>query len=202
MRSACLLVQSRDNLQAGLLPDCAGSRSFFPGAKSAGGWRTPDIEEFIGLLATRRPNSRSRDLNGNADMVKIDCERARAHPIHILLVDDEEGFTSILAKRLAKRNFVVTSTQSGAEAIQAIRKQDFDVAVLDLKMPDMDGMEVLKVFRNMVPQMSVIMLTGHGSDQAARNGLESGAYEYLTKPCDLEDLVIKIMDACKREESK
>ena len=129
-------------------------------------------------------------------------DNPRSDPIKILLVDDEEGFTSTLQKRLAKRNFRVTSAMSGAEGIQAIGNQDFDVAVVDFKMEHMDGIELLKIFKKMVPKMAVIMLTGHGSEQAAKNGMALGAYDYLTKPCDLEDLVIRIMDACKREESK
>ncbi len=129
-------------------------------------------------------------------------DNPRSDPIKILLVDDEEGFTTTLQKRLAKRNFRVTSAMSGAEGIQAIRNQDFDVAVVDFKMEHMDGIELLEIFKKMVPKMAVIMLTGHGSEQAAKNGMALGAYDYLTKPCDLEDLVIRIMDACKREESK
>ncbi len=129
-------------------------------------------------------------------------DNPRSDPIKILLVDDEEGFTSTLQKRLAKRNFQVTSAMSGAEGLQAIGNQDFDVAVVDFKMEHMDGIELLKIFKKMVPKMAVIMLTGHGSEQAAKNGMALGAYDYLTKPCDLEDLVIRIMDACKREESK
>lgn len=115
--------------------------------------------------------------------------------VRVLLVDDEEGYVSILSKRLSRRNFDVTTAGGGAEGIQALRKQDFDVAVLDLKMEDMDGIEVLKIFKKMVPAMSVIMLTGHGSEQAAREGIQFGAFDYLTKPCDLEDLVAKILEA-------
>jgi len=77
-----------------------------------------------------------------------------------------------------------------------LRRDDFDVAILDLKMEDMDGLEVLKIFKKMVPNMPVIMLTGHGSETAAREGLELGAFDYLTKPCDFEDLVRKIVEAC------
>jgi DNA-binding NtrC family response regulator len=115
--------------------------------------------------------------------------------IKVLLVDDEEGYVSILSKRLSRRSFEVTTAGGGAEGIQALRKQDFDVAVLDLKMEDMDGIEVLKVFKKMLPGMAVIMLTGHGSEQAAREGIQFGAFDYLTKPCDLEELVEKILEA-------
>ncbi|MEW6351945.1 MAG: response regulator [Thermodesulfobacteriota bacterium] len=115
--------------------------------------------------------------------------------VKILLVDDEEPYVNILSKRLRKRNFDVTAAFSGIQGIQAVRKQEFDVAVLDLKMEDMDGIEVLKVFKKMVPQMAVIMLTGHGSEQAARDGIKYGAFDYLIKPCELDELVRKIREA-------
>ncbi|MBW2615233.1 MAG: response regulator [Deltaproteobacteria bacterium] len=115
--------------------------------------------------------------------------------IKVLLVDDEKGFADILTKRLNKRNMDVTPVYTGIEAVQIIRKQDFDVAVLDLKMEDMDGIEVLKIFKKAYPEMAVIMLTGHGSEQAAKEGIEFGAFDYLTKPCELEDLIEKILEA-------
>jgi len=118
--------------------------------------------------------------------------------IRVLLVDDEEAYVSTLSKRLTKRNFFVTTALSGGEGIQAARQQDFQVAVLDLKMDDMDGIEVLRIFRKMVPLMAVIMLTGHGSEQAAREGIMLGAFDYLTKPCELEELVQKIHEACEQ----
>jgi len=118
-------------------------------------------------------------------------------PIRLLLVDDEEGFVSVLTKRLVRRNINVTVALSGTEGIQTLRKQDFDVAVLDLKMEDMDGIEVLKIFKKMYPEMAVIMLTGHGSEQAAKEGMEYGAFDYLTKPCELEELIEKITESVK-----
>jgi len=119
------------------------------------------------------------------------------NPIRLLLVDDEEGFVNVLTKRLARRNINVTVALSGTEGIQALRKKDFDVAVLDLKMEDMDGIEVLKIFKKMYPEMAVIMLTGHGSEQAAKEGMEYGAFDYLTKPCELEELIEKITESVK-----
>lgn len=119
------------------------------------------------------------------------------NPIRLLLVDDEEGFVSVLTKRMVRRNINVTVALSGTEGIQALRKQDFDVAVLDLKMEDMDGIEVLKIFKKMYPEMAVIMLTGHGSEQAAKEGMEYGAFDYLTKPCELEELIEKIHESVK-----
>lgn len=122
-------------------------------------------------------------------------KEVKADQIKVLLVDDEVGFVNILAKRLGKRNMEVTPAYTGTEAIQLVRKQDFDVAVLDLKMEEMDGIEVLKVFKKMDPNMVVIMLTGHGSQQAAKEGIEWGAFDYLTKPCELEELLAKIKEA-------
>lgn len=113
----------------------------------------------------------------------------------VLLVDDEVGFVEVLHKRLNKRGFAVTPATSGTEGIQVLRKNDFDVAILDLKLEDMDGIEVLEIFKKMVPEMPVIMLTGHGSEQAARDGMEHGAFDYLLKPCALEELIEKINQA-------
>ena len=115
----------------------------------------------------------------------------------ILLVDDEEGYVAVLAKRLGKRDFMVKTALSGAEAIRILRNESFDLTVLDLKMEDMDGIEVLKVFKAMEPAMPVIMLTGHGSETAAREGIRFGAFDYLIKPCDLSELVNRIREACR-----
>jgi DNA-binding response OmpR family regulator len=98
---------------------------------------------------------------------------------------------------MARRGIDVTAALSGSEGIQTLRKGTFDVTVLDLKMEDMDGIEVLKIFKKMDPAMPVIMLTGHGSETAAREGIAFGAYDYLTKPCDLEELIAKIRDAAR-----
>ncbi|MBW1895134.1 MAG: response regulator [Deltaproteobacteria bacterium] len=118
----------------------------------------------------------------------------KTDPIKLLLVDDEVGFANVIAKRMSKRNIDVTKAFSGAEALQALKKADFEVAVLDLKMEDMDGIEVLKIFKKMDPDLPVIMLTGHGSEEAAREGIQFGAIDYLMKPCDFEELVQKIIE--------
>ena len=90
----------------------------------------------------------------------------RSDRIKLLLVDDEEGFVNVIANRMSRRGIDTTKALNGTEAIQALRREDFDLAVLDLKMEDMDGIEVLKIFKKMVPEMPVIMLTGHGSERA------------------------------------
>jgi DNA-binding NtrC family response regulator len=138
-------------------------------------------------------------LKNKTDQANTSVIRSRIkdgkRSIKLLLVDDEVGFVNVLAKRLSKRNMEVTTAYTGTEAIQLVRKQDFDVAVLDLKMEEMDGIEVLKVFKKMDPNLVVIMLTGHGSEKAAREGIKFGAFDYLTKPCELEELLGKIREA-------
>jgi DNA-binding NtrC family response regulator len=119
--------------------------------------------------------------------------------IRLLLVDDEVGFSAVMAKRLRRRNIEVTTATTGAQGIQALRQSHFDVAVLDLKMEDMDGIEVLKIFKLMAPCMPVIMLTGHGSEKSASEGIQAGAYDYLTKPCEFSDLLEKIRQAARSE---
>ncbi|MBU4316473.1 MAG: response regulator [Proteobacteria bacterium] len=114
--------------------------------------------------------------------------------IRILFIDDEVGFVDVVAKRMEKRGMDVTKTNSGAQALQALRKNDFDVVILDLKMEDMDGIEVLKILKRMAPDLEVIMLTGHGSEKAAKEGIQFGAADYLTKPCDFEELMDKIKE--------
>lgn len=113
----------------------------------------------------------------------------------LLLVDDERAFGAVLSKRLTKRGFDVTLAYSGTQAIQTLRAHEFDVAILDLKMEDMDGIEVLKIFIKMDPDLPVVMLTGHGSEQSAREGIACGAFDYLTKPYELEDLLEKLKEA-------
>jgi DNA-binding NtrC family response regulator len=122
--------------------------------------------------------------------------------IRLLLVDDEAGFTAVLTTRLNRRDIEVNAAATGAQGIQALRQGRFDVAVLDLKMEDMDGIEVLKIFKLMDPGMPVIMLTGHGSEKSASEGLQQGAYDYLTKPYEFSDLLGKIRQAARREEKR
>jgi len=128
----------------------------------------------------------------------MDETRNQVSPsIRLLLVDDEVGFVEVLSKRISRRGIDVTAAFSGSEAIQTLRRQDFDVAVLDLKMEDMDGIEVLKIFKKMDPNMPVIMLTGHGSERSALEGIKFGAFDYLTKPYELDDLIQKIKEATR-----
>ena len=126
------------------------------------------------------------------------AETVSPDAIRLLLVDDERAYVDALRRRMARRDIRVTAAFGGGEAIRALRREDFDVAVLDLKMEDMDGIEVLKIFKKMAPGMPVVMLTGHGSETAAREGMRYGAFDYLTKPCDLDELIEKIVQAHER----
>ena len=118
--------------------------------------------------------------------------------ISVLLVDDEKGYLNVLSNRLSKRFIHAAKAFSGTEAIQILRKTDFHVVVLDLKMEDMDGIEVLKVIKRMIPDLPVIILTGHGSQTAAREGVLFGAFDYLMKPCELSELIDKIQKIYKK----
>ena len=128
-------------------------------------------------------------------MILPESQNSNEKKIKVLLVDDEINFVEVLFKRLSKRNIDVTKAFSGTEGIQALRREDFDVAILDLKMEDLDGLEVLKIFKKMYAKMEVIILTGHESEQSAQEGLKYGAFAYMTKPCDFEKLIDTIRKA-------
>lgn len=113
----------------------------------------------------------------------------------LLIIDDEVGFVDVLAKRISKRSFDVHKAYSGTDALRIIRDHRFDVALLDLKMEDMDGIEVLRIIKRMAPHLPVIMLTGHGCQEAAKEGMDAGAFDYLTKPCEFGELMEKIQQA-------
>jgi DNA-binding NtrC family response regulator len=112
--------------------------------------------------------------------------------IKLLLVDDEKHFVEVLKKRLESRNLAVTEVFNGADGIKALRKVDFDVAVLDIKMEGMDGLEVLKIFKIMYPEMAVIILTGHGDEKTVQDAMDLGAVAYISKPCDFDELMANI----------
>ncbi|MGE4297774.1 MAG: response regulator [Desulfovibrionaceae bacterium] len=118
---------------------------------------------------------------------------------HVLLVDDEEDFLSVVAKRLAKRELRVATATSGEGALAHIEAAPVDVVVLDLKMPDMDGLQTLRAIKAMKPGIEVIMLTGHADLATAVSGMEIGAFDYLLKPTDVDELLYKLRDARKKQ---
>ena len=111
--------------------------------------------------------------------------------IKILLVDDERQFVDTLAERLAMRGFDVRGAYDGPSALEAV-KQPTDVIVLDLRMPGMDGFEVLRNVKKSNPDVQVIILTGHGGDSEEKTAYRMGAYNFLRKPMDLDDLLTSI----------
>jgi DNA-binding NtrC family response regulator len=119
--------------------------------------------------------------------------------INVLLVDDEPEFLETLVKRLCKRKLNATGVSSGEAALDVVRVEPVDVVVLDMKMPGMDGLETLKAIKNISPLVEVIMLTGHANMEVAVTGMELGAFDYLMKPMDIDELLYKLEDANKKK---
>jgi len=119
--------------------------------------------------------------------------------IKVLMVDDEEKFRSTTEKILQRKGFQTVLAASGEEAIDKLDEKP-DVVILDVKMPGMDGHQTLKEIKKRSPDVPVIMLTGHGALPSAKEALETGAFDYLTKPCDINILAGKIDDACRHAE--
>jgi two-component system response regulator HydG len=120
--------------------------------------------------------------------------------IRVLLVDDEQQFVINMARILKIRGFEVTTAYDGYQAVDAVKYGGgFDVVVLDVKMPGMDGVETLGEIKKRAPDTEVIMLTGHASLESGTQAIRKGAYDYLMKPCDIEDLVEKIKEAHEAE---
>jgi DNA-binding NtrC family response regulator len=117
--------------------------------------------------------------------------------INVLLVDDEKDFVESLAERLQIRDYKVTTAFSGDEAIKLVENNDFDVIVLDVQMPGKSGVETLKEIKNIEQLSQVIMLTGHATVKTAIEGMKNGAYDYLMKPTDTDDLIGMINEAFK-----
>ena len=115
--------------------------------------------------------------------------------IRVLIADDEVEFTETLGVRLKLRNFETTTVSSGLAALKAVEADPPDVLVLDLKMPDLNGLEVLAKVKEDFPAIEVIILTGHGSFEAGKEGMEQGAFDYIMKPVDLSQLIAKIEEA-------
>jgi len=115
--------------------------------------------------------------------------------IRVLLVDDEKDFIEMLAQRLEARGFEVTTALSGEAALNVFTERELDVVVLDVLMPGKDGIETLKEIKKIKPLLHVIMLTGNATVETAIEGMKQGAYDYLMKPTDMQDLVEKITRA-------
>jgi len=117
----------------------------------------------------------------------------------ILIVDDEEEFVQALSERLTMRDYDVTISLSGEDAIEKVTRYNFDVVILDVSMPGMSGVEALSKIKKIKPLIEVIMLTGHATVESAIDGMKLGALDFLMKPCGNEDLIEKINMASDRK---
>jgi len=121
----------------------------------------------------------------------------------VLIVDDEERLARSIAKLLTARSMDALAVFSGRQALETIKSgQDFDVVVLDVKMPGMDGIDTLVEIKKLAPATEVIMLTGHASLDSGTQAMRRGAFDYLLKPCDIENLLEKIKEAHEVESIK
>jgi DNA-binding NtrC family response regulator len=118
---------------------------------------------------------------------------------NVLLVDDEPDFLYPLARRLGRRNLTVESAGSGDEALKIIAGKKVDVVVLDVKMPGLGGLEILRAIKADYEEIEVILLSGHASIDTAMKGISDGAFDYLMKPVDFDELFFKLQDAYEKK---
>ena len=115
--------------------------------------------------------------------------------IKILLVDDEPDVTRILSKRLGRRGYECQAAANGQEAVDAMAEFACGVIIMDVKMPVMDGMSALQIIHSRWPKTQIILLSGHADMQLAVQAMSEGAFGYLMKPVDIDELLFKIEDA-------
>jgi DNA-binding NtrC family response regulator len=114
----------------------------------------------------------------------------------LMLIDDEAPFVTAMQRRLAKRNIEIITAYSGQEGLKKLAETpEIEVVVLDVKMPGMDGIQTLREIKRTYPLTEVILLTGHATFKSAIEGMQLGAFDYLMKPCDLEELLVKVEEA-------
>ena len=123
-------------------------------------------------------------------------------PTKVLLVDDEKDFIEMLSLRLQEVGEKISVAYNGREGLNTLEKTHIDVVILDIKMPGMDGIETLREIKKKHPLVEVIMLTGHGSTDTAVEGMKLGAFDYLMKPADFDDLAAKLEGARKRKDAQ
>ncbi len=116
-------------------------------------------------------------------------------PLRILIVDDEEELVSALRERLNLRGFQAQGVTTGAAALELIEEAAFDVVLLDIKMPGLGGLEVIRQIKDLRPRLQVVLLTGHGSVKSVEEGMALGAFDYLMKPVKIDNLVGILMAA-------
>jgi two-component system OmpR family response regulator len=119
--------------------------------------------------------------------------------VKVLVVDDEPDFLETIVKRLHRRDINATGVESGKKALELLETETYDVVVLDVLMPGMDGIETLKHMKKRKPFVEVIILTGHASVESGIQGMQHGAFDYVMKPADLDELINKIREAFERK---
>ncbi|HUB77497.1 MAG TPA: response regulator [Bryobacteraceae bacterium] len=121
-------------------------------------------------------------------------------PLRVLFVDDEEDLVSTVVERLELRGIEATGAVSGEQALTLVERQPFDVVLLDVRMPGLGGLEVIQRIKRTHPDLEVILLSGHGAREDVETGRRFGAFEYLQKPVDLEDVIATLHRAAARRE--
>lgn len=119
--------------------------------------------------------------------------------MRVLVVDDEQEFVATLVKRLSRRGFTCSTAFTGTEAIELLRHTNIQVVLLDMKLPDIDGNEVLREIKKLKPETQVVILTGHISANAGMESLGDGAHDYLMKPVEFESLLESLQRAGRRK---
>ena len=119
--------------------------------------------------------------------------------LRVLIVDDEDDFRETIVKRLNARKILADGAASGVLALKSLETKDFDVIVLDVKMPEMDGIETLRHIKKLKPEIEVIMLTGHASVEFGLKGMQLGAFDYVMKPAPLNELLDTIGQAYNKK---
>jgi len=123
-----------------------------------------------------------------------------AEQVRVLVVDDEDQFVEAVVERLRLRGFVADGVTDGEKAIATLREKPRDVVLLDVKMPGIGGLEVIKKIKATWPGLQVILLTGHGSSRDAEEGMRLGAFKYVMKPVDIDHLTAVLREASNRSE--
>ena len=123
-------------------------------------------------------------------------------PVKILIVDDEKDFVEMFSLRLTRQGERVSAAYSGQQALDLLKTTPIDVVILDIRMPGMDGIETLKKIKADYPLVEVILLTGHGSTETAVEGMKAGAFDYLMKPADFDDISTKLANAWNRKDEQ
>ncbi len=119
---------------------------------------------------------------------------------NVLMVDDEVDFVETFSERLVMRNLEISKAFSAEEALQALEKNhNLEVVILDVKMPGMDGIETLAEIKKKFPLVEVIMLSGHSTVESAIDGMKKGAFDYLMKPCDMDQIIAKVTEAAAKK---